>query len=175
MLIVAKNDAANPQSFPELQSQKVGKEYLALVWAIPGTPAIVEAPLLRDPGDRRRNGRPSGGVGNDARERIAAGRPGRGGGPAARPNPSLGARTKYEAPRLRADCLSLGTGVWKARDQSVLERQFLHAWSLTVRLPHGGERTFTAPLARELASIWTGIGTRVNRNEAAGEIREHRR
>src|SRR5438552_4142775 len=40
----------------------------------------------------------------------------------------------------------------KRGDRSGLERQFLHAWRLTVRLPHAGERTFTAPLAPDLVA-----------------------
>jgi len=50
VLVVAKNDAAHLSLSRQIQAQKFGKEYLALVWGDPGTtPAIVEAPLLRDP------------------------------------------------------------------------------------------------------------------------------
>src|SRR5207247_676646 len=49
----------------------------------------------------------------------------------------------------------------KRGDHSGLERQFLHAWRLSVRLPRGGERTFTAPLAPELAAYLRGLGTPV--------------
>jgi 23S rRNA pseudouridine1911/1915/1917 synthase len=58
VLVVAKNDTAHLALARQIQAQKFGKEYLALVWGDPGaTPAIVEAPLLRDPDDRRRTGR----------------------------------------------------------------------------------------------------------------------
>src|SRR5256714_6224843 len=55
VLVVAKNDTAHLTLARQIQAQKLGKAYLALVWGDPGpTPAVVEAPLLRDPGDRRR-------------------------------------------------------------------------------------------------------------------------
>jgi hypothetical protein len=43
-------------------------------------------------------------------------------------------------------------------DRSGLGRQFLHAWRLTVRLPHAGERTFTAPLAEDLRAYLASRG-----------------
>jgi hypothetical protein len=46
----------------------------------------------------------------------------------------------------------------KRGDRSGLERQFLHAWRLTVRLPKAGERTFTAPLAPDLAAYLASLG-----------------
>jgi hypothetical protein len=59
----------------------------------------------------------------------------------------------------------------KRGEHSDLERQFLHAWRLTVRLPHGGERTFTAPLAPELASYLDGLGTPVISTPLLEELR----
>jgi hypothetical protein len=43
-------------------------------------------------------------------------------------------------------------------DKSGLGRQFLHAWRLTVRLPHAGERAFTAPLADDLRAYLSTLG-----------------
>jgi 23S rRNA pseudouridine1911/1915/1917 synthase len=59
----------------------------------------------------------------------------------------------------------------KRGDQSGLERQFLHAWRLSVRLPHGGERTFTAPLAPELAAYLSELGTPVTATRLLEEVR----
>jgi 23S rRNA-/tRNA-specific pseudouridylate synthase len=56
-------------------------------------------------------------------------------------------------------------------DQGGLERQFLHAWRLSVRLPRGGERTFTAPLAPELAAYLDGLGTPVTATPLLDELR----
>ena len=56
-------------------------------------------------------------------------------------------------------------------DTSGLGRQFLHAWRLTVRLPHAGERTFTAPLAADLAAYLDGLGTPVTQDPLFAEVR----
>src|SRR5256712_11831916 len=54
-LIVAKNDTAHLALAPQIPTQKLGQEDLALVWGDPGTtPPIAETPLLRDADDRRR-------------------------------------------------------------------------------------------------------------------------
>jgi hypothetical protein len=44
-----------------------------------------------------------------------------------------------------------------ARDD--LDRQFLHAWRLSVNLPHAGPQTFTAPLADDLRAYLATLGT----------------
>src|SRR5256884_8005472 len=74
VLVVAKNDTAHLALARQIQAQTFGKEYLALVWGDPGsTPAVIEAPLLRDPGDRRRMGvRAGGGGATPPFERIPA-------------------------------------------------------------------------------------------------------
>ena len=59
----------------------------------------------------------------------------------------------------------------KRGDRSGLERQFLHAWRLTVRLPNAGERTFTAPLAPDLAAYLGSLGTPVGSTRLLEEIR----
>ena len=46
----------------------------------------------------------------------------------------------------------------KRGDRSGLERQFLHAWRLTIRLPKVGEHAFTAPLAPDLAAYLRSLG-----------------
>jgi len=59
----------------------------------------------------------------------------------------------------------------KRGDRSGLERQFLHAWRLSVRLPRGGERSFTAPLAPELAAYLRDLGTPVTATPVLEEVR----
>ncbi|MBM4435097.1 MAG: RluA family pseudouridine synthase, partial [Chloroflexi bacterium] len=55
VMIIAKNDVAQLALARQIQGRTVKKEYVALVWGDPGAePAVVEAPLLRDPNDRRR-------------------------------------------------------------------------------------------------------------------------
>jgi 23S rRNA pseudouridine1911/1915/1917 synthase len=58
----------------------------------------------------------------------------------------------------------------KHGDRSGLERQFLHAWRLTVRLPHAGERTFTAPLPADLANYLRALGEPVTATRRLEEI-----
>ena len=59
----------------------------------------------------------------------------------------------------------------KRGDRSGLERQFLHAWRLTVRLPNAGERTFTAPLAPDLAAYLASLGAPISATGLLEQIR----
>jgi 23S rRNA pseudouridine1911/1915/1917 synthase len=176
VLVVAKNDTAHLALSRQIQAQKFGKEYLALVWGDPGsTPAIVEAPLLRDPADRRRMVVRAGGRDATTRfERIAAWASRSGGERWAllHVRPVTGRTHQIRAHLAYARLPIVGDPVYGKRgDQSGLERQFLHAWRLTVRLPHGGERTFTAPLAPELVTYMDGLGTPVTATPVLDELR----
>ena len=176
VLVVAKNDTAHLALSRQIQAQKFGKEYLALVWGDPGaTPAIVEAPLLRDPDDRRRMVVRAGGREATTRfERIAAWSSGSGTERQAllHVRPVTGRTHQIRAHLAYARLPIVGDPVYGKRgDHSGLERQFLHAWRLTVRLPHGGERTFTAPLAPELAAYLDRLGTPVTATPVLEELR----
>src|SRR5258708_26223996 len=46
----------------------------------------------------------------------------------------------------------------KSAERDGLDRQFLHAWRLSVNLPHAGPKTFTAPLAPDLALYLGSLG-----------------
>jgi 23S rRNA pseudouridine1911/1915/1917 synthase len=174
VLVIAKTDVAHVALARQLQAQKFGKEYLALVWGDPGeAPAVVEAPLLRDPDDRRRMVVRAGGREAVTRfSRIAVW----GSGPARQTllhvRPLTGRTHQIRAHLAYARIPIVGDPVYGKRgDQSGLERQFLHAWRLTVRLPHGGERTFTAPLAADLAAYLVALGTPIVRTHLLEEIR----
>ena len=176
VLIVAKNDTAHLSLSRQIQAQKFGKEYLTLVWGDPGTqPAIVEAPLLRDPDDRRRMVVRAGGREATTRfERIAAWASVAGTERQAllHVRPVTGRTHQIRAHLAYARLPIVGDPVYGKRDdRSGLERQFLHAWRLTVRLPHGGERTFTAPLAPELVTYLDGLGTPVTATPLLEEVR----
>jgi 23S rRNA pseudouridine1911/1915/1917 synthase len=174
VLIVAKNDTAHLSLSRQIQSQKFGKEYLALVWGDPGaTPAIVEAPLLRDPSDRRRMVVRAGGREATTRfERIAAWATGAERRALLHVRPVTGRTHQIRAHLAYARLPIVGDPVYGKRDdQSGLERQFLHAWRLTVRMPRAGERTFTAPLAPELADYLDRLGTPVTATPVLEEIR----
>jgi 23S rRNA pseudouridine1911/1915/1917 synthase len=176
VLVVAKNDTAHLALSRQIQAQKFGKEYLALVWGDPGTtPAIVEAPLLRDPDDRRRMVVRAGGREATTRfERIAVWSSSSGSERQAllHVRPVTGRTHQIRAHLAYARLPIVGDPVYGKRgDQSGLDRQFLHAWRLTLRLPQAGERTFTAPLAPELAAYLSELGTAVTATALLEELR----
>ncbi|HEY8824657.1 MAG TPA: RluA family pseudouridine synthase [Candidatus Limnocylindria bacterium] len=174
VLIVAKNDTAHLALSRQIQAQKFGKEYLALVWGDPGaTPAIVEAPLLRDPDDRRRMAIRAGGREATTRfERIATWASGAERRALLHVRPVTGRTHQIRAHLAYARLPIVGDPVYGKRgDQSGLERQFLHAWRLTVRLPHGGERTFTAQIAPELDAYLETLGTPVTATPLLEQVR----
>jgi 23S rRNA pseudouridine1911/1915/1917 synthase len=174
VLVVAKTDVAQLALSRQLQSKQFRKEYLALVWGDPGDgPAVVEAPLQRDPDDRRRMVVRAGGRDSVTRfVRIAAWRSGAERQALLHVMPVTGRTHQIRAHLAFARIPIVGDPVYGKRgDRSGLARQFLHAWRLTVRLPHAGERTFTAPLAPDLAAYVTALGTPVVATPLLEEIR----
>lgn len=160
VLVVAKNDVAHLAIARQIQAHRVGKEYLALVWGDPGPqPGVVEAPLQRDPKDRRRMSVATGGRESTTRfERLAAWH--------RKPDlallrvlPLTGRTHQIRAHLAFAGYPIVGDPVYGRRnDPTGLARQFLHAWRLTLRLPHAGERTFTAPLPDDLRGVLAPLG-----------------
>ena len=174
VIIVAKTDLAHLALSRQLQDKRFAKEYLALVWGDPGEqPVVVEAPVLRDPGDRRRMVVRAGGRESTTRfTRIAVF-----GAPAApqallHVRPLTGRTHQIRVHLAYARFPIVGDPVYgRKNDASGLARQFLHAWRLTVRLPHAGERTFTAPLAPDLGSYLAGLGGPRDVVSPFGEVR----
>ncbi len=161
VLVIAKTDLAHRLLAGQLQSQAFEKEYLALVWGDPGdTPTVVEAPLLRDPDDRRRMVVRAGGREAITRfARAAAWGAGRERRSLLHVRPVTGRTHQIRAHLAYARLPIVGDPMYgRRRDRSGLERQFLHAWRLTVRLPNAGERAFTAPLAPDLAAYLRSLG-----------------
>ena len=174
VLVVAKNDAAHLALSRQLQAQRFGKEYLALVWGDPGaTPVVVEAPLLRDPEDRRRMVVRAGGRESITRfERVGVWGQGAQRKTLLHVKPVTGRTHQIRAHLAYARLPIVGDPVYGKRgDTSGLERQFLHAWRLTVRLPHGGERMFTAPLAADLATFLERLGEPATSTGVLGAVR----
>ena len=162
VLVVAKTDVAQLALSRQLQSRQFRKEYLALVWGDPGErPALVEAPLQRDADDRRRMVIRAGGRDSVTQfVRIAAWRSGAERQALLHVTPITGRTHQIRAHLAFARIPIVGDPVYGKRgDRSGLERQFLHAWRLTVRLPHAGERSFTAPLAPDLVTYLASLGT----------------
>ena len=160
VLVVAKNDTAHLALARQLQGKRFDKEYLALVWGDPGArPAVIEAPLRRDAKDRRRVSVETGGREATTRfSRIAAWH--------RRPDlallhvrPITGRTHQIRAHLAFAGYPVVGDPLYGRRGDPIeLPRQFLHAWRLTVRLPHAGERTFTAPLPPDLREVLASLG-----------------
>jgi 23S rRNA pseudouridine1911/1915/1917 synthase len=181
VMIVAKNDVSQLALGRQLQQQRFAKEYLALVWGDPGaTDVVVEAPVQRDTEDRRRMVVRAGG--RDATTRFT--RIGAWGNEPSRAAESAGGRMSLlhvrpvtgRTHQIRVHLAYgqfpiVGDPVYGRRgDDSGLGRQFLHAWRLTVRLPHAGERTFTAPLAPDLRAFLETLGPPLKRTPTLDEV-----
>jgi 23S rRNA pseudouridine1911/1915/1917 synthase len=180
VMVVAKNDVAQLALSRQLQQQRFGKEYLALVWGDPGdADVVVEAPVQRDADDRRRMVVRAGGRDATTRfRRVAAWSPaarGQKGGvdttmSLLHVRPLTGRTHQIRVHLAYAHFPIVGDPVYGRRgDTSGLARQFLHAWRLTVRLPHGGERTFTAPLAPDLREFVDALGAAAKRTPLLDE------
>ena len=182
VMIVAKNDVAQLALGRQLQQQRFAKEYLALVWGDPGdTDVVIEAPLQRDSEDRRRMVVRAGGRDATTRfKRIAAWGNNPRHAPASRTaerlallhvQPVTGRTHQIRVHLAYGQFPIVGDPVYGRRgDDSGLGRQFLHAWRLTVRLPHAGEHTFTAPLASDLRAFLATLGTPVKRTATLDEV-----
>ena len=173
VMVVAKTDVAQLALSRQLQAQRFAKEYLALVWGDPGaTDTLIEAPLERDADDRRRVVVRAGG--RDATTRFT--RIASWGGGSSRVSllhvrPVTGRTHQIRVHLAYAHFPIVGDPVYGRRgDTSGLGRQFLHAWRLTVRLPHAGERTFTAPLAPDLRAYIDGLGAPATATPLLAEV-----
>jgi 23S rRNA pseudouridine1911/1915/1917 synthase len=173
VMVVAKTDVAQLALGRQLQAKRFAKEYLALVWGDPGDGAtVVEAPLLRDPEDRRRVVVRAGGRDAVTRfERIATWGGGNDRTALLHVEPVTGRTHQIRVHLAYARFPIVGDPVYGRRgDTSGLARQFLHAWRLTVRLPHAGERTFTAPLAADLVAHLEVLGEPASRSALFAEV-----
>ncbi|HZP96203.1 MAG TPA: RluA family pseudouridine synthase [Candidatus Limnocylindria bacterium] len=173
VMVVAKTDVAQLALSRQLQGQKFAKEYLALVWGDPGeTETVVEAPVERDASDRRRMVVRAGGREAVTRfRRVAMWDVGRGRYALLHVRPITGRTHQIRVHLAYARFPIVGDPVYGRRgDTSGLGRQFLHAWRLTVRLPHAGERTFTAPLADDLRAFLDALGEPITKTPLLREI-----
>ena len=161
VMVVAKNDVAHVSLARQLQAKRFGKEYLALVWGDPGErPVVVDAPIERDRADRRRMvARQTGREAITRFERLATFGGGNDRASLLHVRPETGRTHQIRVHLTFARLPIVGDPVYgRTRDPSGLGRQWLHAWRLTLRLPHAGERTFTAPLADDLRAVLARLG-----------------
>jgi 23S rRNA pseudouridine1911/1915/1917 synthase len=174
VLVIAKTDVAHLALARQLQAKRFGKEYLALVWGDPGEAAtVVEAPLQRDPDDRRRMVVRAAGRNAVTRfVRIATYGSSEQRQALLHVLPVTGRTHQIRAHLAYARLPIVGDPVYGRRhDPSGLPRQFLHAWRLALRLPHAGERTFTAPLAPDLAAYLASLGAPAGAGALLEQIR----
>jgi 23S rRNA pseudouridine1911/1915/1917 synthase len=162
VMIVAKNDVAQLSLARQLQGRRFDKEYLALVWGDPGEqPVVVEAPVARDTVDRRRMAVRAGGRDSTTHfARIASYGSGAERRALLHVKPVTGRTHQIRVHLAYARLPIVGDPVYgrKNVERDGLARQFLHAWRLSVNLPHSGPRTFTAPLADDLREYLAGLG-----------------
>jgi 23S rRNA pseudouridine1911/1915/1917 synthase len=175
VIIIAKNDVAQLALARQLQGRKFEKEYLALVWGDPGEqPAVIEAPVTRDTADRRRMAVRAGGRESTTRfARIASYKTGPERRALLHVRPLTGRTHQIRVHLAFARLPIVGDPVYgrKGSDRDGLARQFLHAWRLSVNLPHAGPRTFTAPLADDLRAYLATLGAPTVTAPPFGEIR----
>ena len=162
VMIVAKNDLAHLSLARQLQRRTFEKEYIALVWGDPGDqPVVIEAPVARDSFDRRRMVVRAGGRESTSRfARIASYGSGAGRRALLHVKPLTGRTHQIRVHLAYARLPIVGDPVYgrKGKERDDLRRQFLHAWRLSVNLPHAGAKTFTAPLAADLRQLVATLG-----------------
>ena len=176
VMIVAKNDVAQLALARQLQGRRFDKEYLALVWGDPGDqPAVVEAPVMRDAADRRRMAVRAGGRDSTTRfARIASYGAGAERRALLHVKPLTGRTHQIRVHLAFARLPIVGDPVYgrKGADRDGgLGRQFLHAWRLSVNLPHSGPRTLTAPLADDLRTYLGTLGAPSATAAPFGDVR----
>ncbi len=174
LLIVAKHDAAQQSLMAQLKARRVKKTYLALVaGAVAAAVGRIEAPLGRDPRDRRRvtvvpDGRPAV-TGYRVRERFS--------GWTLLEVDLITGRTHQIRVHLAAIGHPVagdevyGTGLAR-RGPTGLRRLFLHAWRLEFTHPTSGRLLrLTAELPSELADVLVALRRAADGLVAVGEGR----
>jgi 23S rRNA pseudouridine1911/1915/1917 synthase len=159
LIVVAKNDTAHRDVQRQFKSRSVEKTYLALLDGRPPTDrGRIEAPIGRDPRERKRMAIVSPNLGREAQTDY-------------RVLELFKAHTFVEVKphtgrthQIRVHCAFLGCPVagdtvyGRKRSTIGLERHFLHAARLKLALPATGEiRTFESPLPEELAGILASL------------------
>jgi 23S rRNA pseudouridine1911/1915/1917 synthase len=150
LIVAAKDEKAHAGLTRQLSERSMHKTYLALVEGRLEPPeALIDAPIGRDPGHRKRMAILPPGRAREAQTRY-------------RVREYLDGYTYLEASpitgrthQIRVHLASLGHPIVGdavyGKASSLVARQFLHAWRLAFRHPVTGEEmNFEAPLAEEL-------------------------
>ena len=155
LILLAKNDRAHRWLQEQFRDRKVKKTYLALVDGRPPTPnGRVQAPIGRDPSHRKRLAIQPAGKGREAFSEYLT-------------LESFPEHTFLEVHpltgrthQIRLHCAFLGCPIvgdkvyGRRRPSCPLDRHFLHALRIEIRLPGEAEsHTFEAPLPEDLKDI----------------------
>jgi 23S rRNA pseudouridine1911/1915/1917 synthase len=148
LIVIAKNDAARRHLMAQFQARTIEKTYLALLEQKPQTPSgRIEAPIMRDPEQRKRmavkrGGRPAVTEYTVIDEAFA------GGQALVRVHLLTGRTHQIRVHMAFIGCPIVGDAVYGYRRQRVkLKRHFLHAAELAFDHPVSGERLrFESPL-----------------------------
>jgi 23S rRNA pseudouridine1911/1915/1917 synthase len=168
LMVVAKHDAAHEHLAEQFRSREVEKEYVALVWGVVQTGRRIDAPIGRDPANRKKMSARA------RRSREAVTRIVR----TERLGPALTlAHVAIHTGRthqIRVHLSAIGHpivgdalygGVHRRvpgdlRAVTHLDRPFLHAARLAFRHPDGRRMEFTSPLPADLARVLEDLRAR---------------
>jgi 23S rRNA pseudouridine1911/1915/1917 synthase len=154
LILLAKNDAAHQWLQDQFSSRQVEKVYLALVDGAPPTPrGRVEAAIGRDPNNRKKMAVVPPGKGRAAISEYSTVRK-YSAHTLLEVHPATGRTHQIRVHLAFLKCPVVGDKVYGRRHASLpLNRQFLHAVQLRIRLPGDEELTeFEAPLPEELTN-----------------------
>jgi len=163
VILIAKTEAARLSLMAQFESREVQKRYLALVEGIPATPTgVIDAPIGRDPAERKRMGVVRGGreavthyrllqsfhYHNEDFSLLEA-------------LPKTGRTHQIRVHAAFIGHPIVGDTVYGRRKVRLgLRRHFLHAESITVTQPTTGQSlTIVAPLPRELQNVLEMLGS----------------
>ena len=157
LIIVAKNGSAHESLQRQFKSRQVAKVYIALVEGHLAPPrGLIDVPIGRDKQQRRRmaiaaDGRPS----RTAFKAIEFFDKGAQHYTLVEVRPQTGRTHQIRVHLAWLKFPIVGDAVYGRRRKTTLplQRHFLHAQSLTFRLPSDGQVTFTAPLPADLTAV----------------------
>jgi 23S rRNA pseudouridine1911/1915/1917 synthase len=168
VVLFAKTEPARRALVRQFERRSVRKRYLAVTVGVPGTPdGVIEAPLARDPADRRRTIVVAGGQPATTRYRVLAARAGCAlvlAEPLTGRTHQIRAHLAHLGTPLLGDAryASLGGACGSSRGHPAgqsADRALLHAWRLGVRYPGTGEPLeISAPLPADFAQALARLG-----------------
>ena len=158
LIVVAKNDAAHNLLSEQFKARSVEKRYLALVEGRPDhAEAVIEAPIARDPRNRKRMAVVEGGRQSTTKYRIVE--------PVGEFTILEITPTTGRTHQIRVHMASVGHPLvgdrTYGRPCDGLSRHFLHAHVLGFRVPAGGKhRVFTSGLPADLRAFLDALRDR---------------